>query len=75
MNPFRSAHIEESPESAEYAVFSAMHALVERLAVAAPAAAPVVGARRHASGDVGKHTAMPSAWRNGIVPNAGVKIP
>ena len=71
MNPFRSAHIEESPESAEYTVFSAMHALVERLSTAAP----VVGARRHASGDGGKHTAMPSAWRNGIVPNAGVKIP
>lgn len=75
MNLFRSMHPEKTAEVAEAAVFSAMHALVDRLAEAGPAMLLPVLRERAASDDATKHTAMPGAWRNRIVPNAGVKIP
>lgn len=75
MNLFRSMHPEKAAEVAETAVFSAMHALVDRLAVAGSAVLIPAHQQGTSLGDTTKHTAMPHTWRNRIIPHAGVKIP
>ena len=75
MFPFRPARIQEKPEIAELQVFSAMHALVDRLAASAPSKGAYRHAEAFAAGPGAKHTPASADWHNGIVPGVGVIIP
>lgn len=75
MSSFNPIRIGKTPENTEEQVFSAMHALIARLAASVAKPEPGRHADAYASGLRAKHTPAPVVWRNGIIPVTGEIIP